>query len=508
MKCKFFYASILAMAMSACGNDSDYRSVIPSRAAAVVSVDLNSMSEKAGLSGNTTNSALKGRLKSMFKSGLTGADALVDKLFDNISESGLGLTDKVYVFAGEQAKTSGILVKVDDEDKLEDLLGMLSSQHICDKINETDGCKWTSVGNVLLAYKSHAMLLVIDKKSSSTSSLLRKASMWLRQEDGEGFSASDDFRQMSSRNSDIVAWNSLEVFSTESIYPIVMGVSAELSLKNVKAISTVDFEKGKVKVDIETVFDDKIMDEIMEKKGKVTSSINGEYIDMFPSNTPFWAAANIKGGDFFDFICENPVVRRYFEKSMLPVDFASVFDAIEGDVVLALSGNGSSEFIAFADVKSSGFLQSFESLKSMAAMSGGQVLFGNHGENGYEFKTYNGSIVGLSSGPVALWIGVKDNKLYITNKESLIDRRVLGLSLRNKPWGERVKGQKFFMASDLSSLEKLVDVKKGNNLASTFLQILGKLDYFTVESPEGENLHIEIVMKDTDKNPLSVVLNK
>lgn len=51
MKLRFIYILVLAFIMSACDKGSDYRNAIPSRSAAVVAVDLNSMSEKMGLSG-------------------------------------------------------------------------------------------------------------------------------------------------------------------------------------------------------------------------------------------------------------------------------------------------------------------------------------------------------------------------------------------------------------------------------------------------------------------------
>ena len=508
MRLKYFYAPILALMMAACGSNADYRNALPSRSAAVVSVDLSSISEKSGLSGNSADKNLQNRLKTMVKSGLSGADELIDRVFNDVTETGLGFDDKVYLFSSEQFKTGGLLIKVEDEGKLDDLLEVLQKQNVCDKIKETDGCKWTVVGNVLLAYKSHAMLLVADNRGGNPSSLARQASMWLRQEDGDGFSSTSDFQLMEKHQSDIVSWNTLEIFPSNVINPIVMGVSAELRLKDVKAVSAIDFEKGKIDIDVETIFNNNIMKGIMEEKQKVMSPIKGHYLDMFPSNTPFWTTANIKGGEFFSFICGNPSVKRYFEKSMLPIDFASVFDAVEGDVVLAMSGANSREFIAFADVKSKDFLSSFESLKSMAAMSGGQVILRNHCDSGYEFKTYNGSIVGLPSGPIALWIGVKDNKLYVTNKESLIDRRVLGLSLRNKEWGKRIEGQKFFMMSNLSSLNKIIDIKNNKGIMSSVLSLLGGLDYLTIESADGKNLHIEILMKNKDKNPLSEILNK
>lgn len=507
MKLKFLYIPVLALFMAACGSTPDYRNAIPAKSAAVVALDVNSISEKSGLSGADADKDVLARFEKMVKSGLSGSEALVEKIFRDATESGLGLKEKIYLFMGEQAKIGGLLVKVTDSDKLEELLEALTRQQLCLPLKEADGCEWTVIGNWLLAYNDGALVLVSDNKGSDPKSLVRQASMWLRQKDGEGFSASDDFRSMEQKKGDIVLWSSLEVLPHEAVYPLTMGISAEMRLKDVKAVSTVDFTDGKTVMDVEMMVTDKVMKGVLEKKQQVTDKIKGCYLDMFPSNTQFWATANIKGGEFYNFICGNPSVRRYFEKSMIPLDFRSIFSAISGDVALSMSGKDGKDFIAFADVTNDDFLKSFETLKSMAALSGGQVLLRNHGDNGYEFKTVDGSLVGLTPGYMELWIGVNNGKLYVTNKESLIGRRVLGLSLRNRTWGKRVEGQRFFMVSDLTSLDRLLDLKKLKGSMASVLAFFGGLDYLTVESADGSNVHIEIMMKDKNKNPLGALLN-
>ena len=39
------------------------------------------------------------------------------------------------------------------------------------------------------------------------------------------------------------------------------------------------------------------------------------------------------------------------------------------------------------------------------------------------------------------------------------------------------------------------------------LAFFGGLDYLTVESSDGKNIHIEILMKDKEKNPLTMIFN-
>ena len=104
---KYLYIPILALFMAACGSTPDYRNAIPAKSAAVVALDVNSMSEKSGLSGANADKDVLARFEKMVKSGLSGSEALVEKIFRDATESGLGLKEKIYLFMGEQAKIGG-----------------------------------------------------------------------------------------------------------------------------------------------------------------------------------------------------------------------------------------------------------------------------------------------------------------------------------------------------------------------------------------------------------------
>lgn len=80
----------MAFLLSACGEDNAYTNALPKDAAAVFSFDLMEMAQKCDL-----NDQVKQSMGQMMKSSLKGsADALVDKLMENLEESGLRLTDR------------------------------------------------------------------------------------------------------------------------------------------------------------------------------------------------------------------------------------------------------------------------------------------------------------------------------------------------------------------------------------------------------------------------------
>lgn len=73
--------------------------------------------------------------------------------------------------------------------------------------------------------------------------MLHMASMLLRQTEKDGFTATSDFQQMKNQKGDIVLLSSLDLLPGEYVTPLTMGVSATLDLKNIKALSTISFEK-------------------------------------------------------------------------------------------------------------------------------------------------------------------------------------------------------------------------------------------------------------------------
>mgnify|MGYP000703676959 CR=1 FL=1 len=54
-------------------------------------------------------------------------------------------------------------------------------------------------------------------------------------------------------------------------------------------------------------------------------------------------------------------------------------------------------------------------------------------------------MLGMGRGPVSFWLGVKDDRFYLTNQEDLIGREVKGLSLKDCDWAKDVKDKHFYL---------------------------------------------------------------
>lgn len=498
-------ASLLLL-LASCGSKTAYWNALPEQSAAVASVDLSRLATRAGLKGEQSTSEVN-RLKEMIKSGLEGSSQLVDRIFADVTESGIDLNDKVYVFSSEENAVLGLLAKVTSSDKLEEVVHSLVKENFCLPLSETDGCNWTVLGKWLLAYSDDALLVLSDNKWSDPSKLVRQASMWLRQEEGRGFAAKEDFNLLQNSESDISLWTSLQILPRKVLTPLTMGLSAELDLKKIRAISTINFEKGKIILDVNPLITDHIAKELKDKKLQAMAPIQGEHLDLFPAKTSFWMSAHLKGQEFYQFMRSIPAVCKAFDHSDFPItlDYGRIFEAIDGDVSFTITDHRRKEYILWADVKQTEFLKFFTDLKPMIAKTNGLLLFEERGKDAYCFATHDGTVMNLRPGAKIFWLGVKDGRFYVTNNEELINQRVLGLSLRNKAWGKRVPGMIFFAVSDWNSLTTFEYFMQKNILENLPKQVPALMDYVTVESADGQNIRCVFEQKDKKQNLIQLL---
>ena len=130
---------------TACTSKTEYTDAIPKNAAVVMGLELDNMSQKAGLNGEE-GKVMVGKLKNLLKGGLHGdAAQLAERMIEHPSESGLSLEDKVYVFAMPHAEAWAVLAKVADEGKVETMLKALEKESIATSLRKESECKWTWV---------------------------------------------------------------------------------------------------------------------------------------------------------------------------------------------------------------------------------------------------------------------------------------------------------------------------------------------------------------------------
>lgn len=496
--------SMTLLLFSACKDSGEYVNALPRDAAVVISADLQRMSEKAELNGEAGKAAVE-RVGAALKSGLEGSDELINKIIKDPSESGLDLTEKVYFFAEPQMGTVGVLACVSSEKKIDRLLETLHQQQVCDEVRKSEGCRWTAVGNALVAYTDAAFLVMKDPKSGNAKDLVHQAAMLLRQKKEESYATTKDFEGLHAAQSDMACVYSLKMMPQNYLSLMTMGLSADLKPQDIKWLVSINFETGRAVMDVKNITTDKIMNNLIDKQLKASAPIDGKYLDTLPAATPMWLMWNMKGGVVYDLLCENPTFKQQMENPMMPIDVRAIFRAIDGDVCVAVTDFANFSFAAYADVNNSDFLQTFEKLKPLLEMTGGRMQLLNRGPEAYELHITDPSVLGTTS-TTNFWFGVRDRHFYFTNREELIHPYVPQLTLRDTEVSKHVAHKRWFGTLKFDALQPLLSQMGEVENVAPLLTVLGGMDYMTIETADGKNGQWVWVMKDRKTNVLKQIV--
>lgn len=486
--------------LAACSPKTEYTHAIPKNASIVVGMELGEMAEKAGLNSTSGEKAL-GKLKALIKGGLQGdAAQLAERIIDQPSESGLSFNDKVYLFATPHAEALAILAKVTDEGKVETLLETLEKEAIATPLREESGCRWAQVGGALCAFNNGTFLLFQPSKGDASGMKGTLLSI-MRQKEGEGFSALPEFAKVEAEGNDIASVVNFSAVPYEMTTPLRMGLSANIRLEDIKYFISANFEQGRVVMNSESLIQNPMILSFFDVMDKVMQPIQGEYLDYYQSNTMFWASGHIQGKELYRMLCQNPAIKQALDNPLLPVDVEYIFSSIEGDFAIGCEDMTTGNYLMYADVTNSQFLKTFEDLRPLLALTGGQIVLDNVGPNEYLMRTYLGNF----------WFGVKDNRLYVTTNRTWAEEvgRTYGASLGRNPWAGEVKENRLYASVNMKALNQTFAKYRslmitGNKQVDTaLLFFLSQCDYLNVSMPDWRHGKMELSLKDKNQNLLA-----
>ena len=490
---KLLRTSMLAalLLLAACSPQTEYTHAIPKNASVVMGMELDEMATKAGLNG-ATGEKVVAKLKTLVKGGLQGdAAQLAERIIEQPAESGLSFDDKVYLFATPHTEAIAVLAKVTDEGKVETLLEAFEKESLATPLREESGCRWTQMGGALCAFNNGTFLLLQPSRGDAAGMKGTLLSL-MRQEQGEGFSALPEFAKVKAEGNDMASVINLSAVPYEWTTPLRMGLSSNLRLEDIKYFVAANFEQGRVVVNSESLIQNPMVLSFFDAMDKVMQPIGGKYLDFYPGNTLLWAGGNIQGKTLYQMLCQNPTIKQALDNPLLPVDVEYIFSSIEGDFSI---GFDNQNYLLYADVTNSGFLKTFEDLRPLLTLTGGQITLDNVGKDEYLMRTYYGNF----------WFGVKNNRLYVTNNGTWAEEagRTYGASLAVKPWASEVKDNRLLASLNMAEMANMRITLTGNASVDGAIQLVkSQCNYLNASMTDWRHGKAELVLKDKDMNLL------
>ena len=490
------------MFLAACSPKTEYTHALPKDASVVVALDLDEMVQKSGLA-SAEGQTVANKLKGFLKGGLQGdAAQLAERIIDSPAESGLALDEKVYMFATPHAQAFAVLAKVADDGKVEAMLEMLQKESIATSLKEEPECRWTKIGNAVCGFNNGTFLMVQPMKGDADG-MKGTLFSWMRQKEGEGYASLPEFERLKEDGNDIASTLNLTVVPYELTTTLRLGLSADIRLEDIKYLLTANFEQGKVVVRSESLIQNTKIQGFFDAMNEVTQPIQGKLLDCYQGNTMLWAGGHIQGKELYNMLCQNPAIKRMLDNPLLPVDVEYIFSSIDGDFAIGNASVLPGKYLLYADVTNNDFLKTFEDLRPLLALTGGQITLDKLGESEFLMRTYYGNF----------WFGVKNKRLYVTNNQTWAEEagRTYGASLAVKPWAVEAKENRLFASANLSVLGRVMRNYHynltGNKQTDMALNMMmNHFEYLNVGMPDWRKGEMELVLKDKNTNLLQVIM--
>ena len=265
--------AVLIVFMAACSKKAEYIHVIPADASAVASINLNSLADKAGLN-DKQNEGMKQKMMEALKSGMNAAAfQQLEKIMKNPSQSGIDVKAPVFVFTSKTFISPTIVAKVSNIEDLRASLDLMAKEGICQPIAEEEGYSFTSLQkNNLLVFNENVAVLTEAYGTSQMDVAKQTISTLLKQTEENSIASNGSFRKMQDQKGDINFFASMDAVPKMYTQQISLGLSSQIDLSEVKAVGNLNFEKGKIALQIETYSDNAETDALLKKQLKLLKS--------------------------------------------------------------------------------------------------------------------------------------------------------------------------------------------------------------------------------------------
>ena len=496
---------VLIVFMAACSKKAEYIHVIPADASAVASVNLNTLADKAGLN-DKENEGMKQKMMEALKSGMNAAAfQQLEKIMKDPSQSGIDIKAPVFVFTSKTFITPAMVAKVSNIDDLRASLDLMAKEGICQPIAEEDGYSFTTLQKKrLLVFNENAAVLTEAYGTSQMDVAKQTISTLLKQTEENSIMKNSGFKKMQNQKGDINFFASMDAVPKIYSQQISMGLSSQLHLSEVMAVGNLNFEKGKIALQIETYSDNAETDALLKKQAQAVKKLNTTFLQNFPESTLAFLNIGVNGAAFYDLLLNNEEFRRNVSLAKAE-EVKSLFASFDGDISIGLINvtmNSAPTFAAYADAKNGNALKALYDKKKELKLGRNEDII-QLGENEYVYKSNTNNV----------FFGIRNKQMYATNDELLYKNisKPVDKSIKDAGYVSDMKGKNVFFVINMDAILDLPVVKMitgfGGEEYQTYYKLASQISYIEAFSDSEGKTETAILLKNKDVNALKQIVD-
>ena len=449
---------------------------------------------------------MKQKMMEALKSGMNAAAfQQLEKIMKDPSQSGIDIKAPVFVFTSKTFITPAMVAKVSNIDDLRASLDLMAKEGICQPIAEEDGYSFTTLQkNSLLVFNENAAVLTEAYGTSQMDVAKQTISTLLKQTEENSIMKNSGFEKMQNQKGDINFFASMDAVPKIYSQQISMGLSSQLDLSEVMAVGNLNFEKGKIALQIETYSDNAETDALLKKQAQAVKKLNTTFLQNFPESTLAFLNIGVNGAAFYDLLLNNEEFRRNVSLAKAE-EVKSLFASFDGDISIGLINvtmNSAPTFAAYAAAKNGNALKALYDKKKELKLGRNEDII-QLGENEYVYKSNTNNV----------FFGIRNKQMYATNDELLYKNisKPVDKSIKDAGYVSDMKGKNVFFVINMDAILDLPVVKMitgfGGEEYQTYYKLASQISYIEAFSDSEGKTETAILLKNKDVNALKQIVD-
>ena len=331
----FSFVVFVVMAMTSC---SDYRDAIPGNSIALISFDVQGISDMgSGSNPNVFNNILG---------------------MDDISNSGIDFNERIYLFE-EKDGSLGMVASVDDADKMEAWLNGQAGKGKCTKVSEKKGYRFTVLnGSFVAGFSNNALVIMGPEVESARSRLQAKIIKNLGADSDKSIVKTKIYEKLSSMESPINVVVKGKALPEKFVSVFSFGVLSKASPDDILIAASATVEDNCLNIVGETFSFDDAIDKSIKSSLASYHPISGDYLDSVSMENVMTILSGVNGENYLNLLRNNYSFRTMLVGLNMALDIDMMLKSIDGDICMSIPAfnDGNIDFMLLANTSDTKWL--------------------------------------------------------------------------------------------------------------------------------------------------------
>ena len=382
-------------------------------------------------------------LISMNPTKLTGSGSpLILKSLLHISklnDSGLDLSANVYFFEDAQANI-GVCAKVDDSDKLSDLL---KRAHL--GLTERRGCHFAALpSNWVIGFSDKAALLMGPVLPAAQPEMITLMAKYLNADEDDGVKNSPLYDKLDSIEGPMALVSQAQALPEQLVAPFTIGAPKDCDPSDVIVAASMEVKGSQLLMKGQTYSLKKGVNDALLKAQKVYRPIKGNYVGAMSKSDVMGMFLNVNGQQFHALISHNRGISAMLAGINAAIDIDNILKSVDGDLTILSPtlAKGSMSIMMAAKLSNAKWLGDVDYWKQSVPKGG---FIGDWGKNCFYYRDNSTSY----------YFGVTPDLQYMSGSNPDQARSSIKVSAHpiDKQLQQQIVGQKLVMIINFGALQ-------------------------------------------------------